>query len=46
MKTNVTGESTKDKLVRLKAIMGTLQHDLESLAKNMEINSIEMVNVK
>lgn len=40
------GELTKDTFVRLEAIVGTLQPNLESLAKNMEINSIEMANVK
>lgn len=40
------GELTKDRFVRLEAIVGTLQPNLESLAKNMEINSIEMANVK
>lgn len=44
--TNTTGESTKDRLVHLEAIMGTLQPNLESLAKNTEINSIEMANVR
>lgn len=44
--TNTIGELTKDRSVRLEAIMGTLQPNLESLAKNIEINSIEMANVK
>ena len=44
--TNMTGESTKDKLVHLETIVGTLQPELESLAKNTEINSIEMAGVK
>lgn len=39
-------ESTKDKLVRLDAVVDTLQSDLESLAKNTKINFIEMENVK
>lgn len=40
------GESTKDRLVCLEAIVDTLQPDLESLAKNTKINSIEMASVK
>lgn len=36
--TNMMGESTKDRLVRLETIVGTQQPELESLAKNMEIN--------
>lgn len=44
--TNMMGESTKDRLVRLETIVGTQQPEPESLAKNMEINSIEMVGVK
>lgn len=39
-------ESTKDKLVRLDAVVDTLQSDLESLAKNTKINFIETENVK
>ena len=44
--TNITGESTADKLVRLEAIVGTLQPDLESLPKNTKINSIKIACVK
>lgn len=39
-------KSTKDKLVRLDAVVDTLQSDLESLAKNTKINFIETENVK
>lgn len=44
--TNITGELTKDILVRLWTVVGTLQPELESLAKNTKINSIEMAGVK
>lgn len=37
-------ESTKEKRVRLEATIGTLQFDLESLAKNTEINSIKIAS--
>ena len=42
----MTGESTKDILVRLETIVGNLQPELESLAKNTEVNSIAMAGVK
>lgn len=44
--TNMMRESTKDRLVRLETIVATQQPELESLAKNTEINSIEMASVK
>ena len=40
----MTGESTKDKLVRLETIVSTLQPNLESLSKNTKINSIKMAS--
>lgn len=43
---NMTGESTKDILVRLETTVGNLQHELKSLAKNTEVNSIVMASVK
>lgn len=46
VETNMMKESTKDKLVRLDVNVRTLQPNLKSLAKNMEINLTEMASVK